>query len=45
MKYFSKVLKFIYQNRRPIGLLVGSALAVFGYPEEGEAVKDFGKLL
>lgn len=35
MKHVSKVLGFIWMNRRPIGLIVGSLLTTLGYSEYG----------
>lgn len=44
MKYVSKVLSFIYINRRPIGLLVGSILTILGYTEQGEYLQKVGEV-
>lgn len=38
MKVLEKVVGFVWLNRRPIGLIVGSLLASFGYPEIGNVI-------
>lgn len=38
-----KVLKFIIDNRRPIGLLIGSILTVAGYPDFAPFFQQIGE--
>lgn len=43
MKILAKVAKYVFKNRRVIGLLVGSALTLAGMPEYGNFVTKVGE--
>lgn len=42
MKTLAKVAKYIFTNRRVIGLIVGSTLTLAGLPELGGFVTNIG---
>lgn len=38
----AKIFKFIFDNRRMIGLIIGGTLTIAGYPEAGSYVTNVG---
>lgn len=42
MKTMVKVVNYIFNNRRIIGLLVGGSLTLAGFPEVGDYVTKVG---
>lgn len=43
MKKFKEVAVFVFKNRRLIGAILGSTLALLGYAEEGHFVQRLGE--
>lgn len=43
MKNVTKVMSFLFANRRVIGTVVGGMLVLFGYNEEGAFVTRLGE--
>lgn len=43
MKIIAKVAKYVFENRRVIGLLIGSALTLAGMPEYGVFATKVGE--
>lgn len=44
MKVLTKVLRFVINNRRVIGVIVGATLTLAGFSEEGEYIGKVGAL-
>lgn len=43
MDKLKEVAKFIFANRRTIGLIIGSSLTLMGLPEYGDFVAQLGE--
>lgn len=43
MNKLSKVIQYIFENRRVIGLIIGSTLTLAGLPEYGSFVTKVGE--
>lgn len=44
MKVLTKVLRFVINNRRVIGVIVGATLTLAGFSEEGKYIEKVGAL-
>lgn len=42
METLAKVVKYVFENRRVIGLIVGSTLTLAGLPDVGNFVTNVG---
>lgn len=45
MNKFGEVLRFIYDNRRAIGVMVGAALTMAGFPDHAKVVENVSTVL
>lgn len=44
MVKFVKVVKFVMDNRRTIGLIIGGTLTLAGFPEYGQFATNVGEM-
>lgn len=44
MQKLKSLLSFIFDNRRIIGLIVGSSLTLAGFPEHGDFLAKIGEI-
>lgn len=43
MEKVSKMVKYVFINRRIIGIIVGSVLTLAGYQDEGRFIQNLGE--